>query len=158
MKGSPLEPSSADSCGRTVQPNPPHGPVRGAVLATALHVKRERHCVSLNLYARYKHKLVILGQLVVNSIHVLMRDEKEGRKKQGRKKQARSNKQQGKVPQHTHGSHFSCTWVCCVALPCCVFDLACFFFSSFSSLIKTCIYIYRLSYRGSSTGWVKSRC
>ena len=35
-------------------------------------------------------------------IHVLMRDEKEGRKKQ-----ARSNKQQGKVTQHTQGNHFS---------------------------------------------------
>ena len=35
-------------------------------------------------------------------IHVLMRDEKEGRKKQ-----ARSNKQQGKATQHTKGSHFS---------------------------------------------------
>ena len=35
-------------------------------------------------------------------IHVLMRDEKEGRKKQ-----ARSNKQQGKATQHTQGSHFS---------------------------------------------------
>ena len=33
-------------------------------------------------------------------IHVLMRDEKEGRKKQ-----ASSNKQQGKVTQHTQGSH-----------------------------------------------------
>ena len=32
-------------------------------------------------------------------IHVLMRDEKEGRKKQ-----ARSNKQQGKATQHTQGS------------------------------------------------------
>ena len=29
-------------------------------------------------------------------------------------------------------------WVCCVALPCCLFDLACFFLPSFSSLIKTC--------------------
>ena len=35
-------------------------------------------------------------------IHVLMRDEKEGRKKQ-----ARSNKQQGKATQHTQGNHFS---------------------------------------------------
>ena len=26
-------------------------------------------------------------------------------------------------------------WVCCVALPCCVFDLACFFLPSFSSLM-----------------------
>ena len=31
-------------------------------------------------------------------------------------------------------------WVCCVALPCCLFDLACFFLPSFSSLIKTCTY------------------
>ena len=28
--------------------------------------------------------------------------------------------------------------MCCVALPCCLFDLACFFLPSFSSLIKTC--------------------
>ena len=35
-------------------------------------------------------------------VHVLMRDEKEGRKKQ-----ARSNKQQGNATQHTQGSHFS---------------------------------------------------
>ena len=35
-------------------------------------------------------------------VHVLMRDEKEGRKKQ-----ARSNKQQGKATQHTQGSRFS---------------------------------------------------
>ena len=34
------------------------------------------------------------------TVHVLMRDEKEGRKKQ-----ARSNKQQGKATQHTQGSH-----------------------------------------------------
>ena len=47
-------------------------------------------------------------------------------------------------------SHFRKTsqataWVCCVALPCCLFDLACFFLPSFSSLIKTftCVlYIY----------------
>ena len=30
-----------------------------------------------------------------------------------------------------------CTYTC-VALPCCLFDLACFFLPSFSSLIKTC--------------------
>ena len=29
--------------------------------------------------------------------------------------------------------------MCCVALPCCLFDLACFFLPSFSSLIKTCM-------------------
>ena len=28
--------------------------------------------------------------------------------------------------------------MCCVALPCCLFNLACFFLPSFSSLIKTC--------------------
>ena len=37
------------------------------------------------------------------------------------------------------------TWVCCVALPCCLFDLACFFLPSFSRLsLKracTCMYI-----------------
>ena len=33
----------------------------------------------------------------------------------------------------------ACTWVCCVALPC-LFDLACFFLPSFSSLIKTCMH------------------
>ena len=30
--------------------------------------------------------------------------------------------------------------VCCVALPCCLFDLACFFLPSFSSLIKNMYY------------------
>ena len=39
-------------------------------------------------------------------------------------------------------AHFSqeklLPWVCCVALHCCLFDLACFFLPSFSSLIKTC--------------------
>ena len=58
------------------------------------------------------------------TVHVLMRDEKEGRKKQarshvhvlmrdekeGRKKQARLNKQQGKATQNTQGSHlYSCS-------------------------------------------------
>ena len=42
------------------------------------------------------------------------------RRKEGRKKQARSNKQQGKAV---------------FALPCCLFNLACFFLPSFSSLI-----------------------
>ena len=36
----------------------------------------------------------------ITVVHVLMRDEKEGRKKQ-----ARSNKQQGKATQHTQGMH-----------------------------------------------------
>ena len=40
-----------------------------------------------------KHVYIIL----YNIIHVLMRDEKEGREKQA--------KQQGKAPQHTQGSH-----------------------------------------------------
>ena len=35
------------------------------------------------------------------TVHVLMRDEKEGRKKQ-----ARPNNQQGKATQHTQDSHF----------------------------------------------------
>ena len=42
------------------------------------------------------------------SVHVLMRDEKEGRKKQ-----ARLNKQQGKATQHTQGSHlYVCVYAC----------------------------------------------
>ena len=42
----------------------------------------------------------------------------------------------------TRGSSFflgKVTTLGCVALPCCLLDLACFFLSSFSSLIKTCI-------------------
>ena len=51
----------------------------------------------------YMYTMYRCGYLVVFvSVHVLMRDEKEGRKKQ-----ARSNKQQGKATQHTQGSHFS---------------------------------------------------
>ena len=34
----------------------------------------------------------------------------------------------------SEGQHWMDAWVCCVALPC-LFDLACFFLSSFSSLI-----------------------
>ena len=34
-----------------------------------------------------------------------------------------------------YDAHTCLPWVCCVALPC-LFDLACFFLSSFSSLIK----------------------
>ena len=47
-------------------------------------------------------KTCIICVLHVYDVHVLMRDEKEGRKKQ-----ARRNKQQGKETQHTQGSHFS---------------------------------------------------
>ena len=43
-----------------------------------------------------------MGTVSAIIIHVLMRDEKGGRKKQ-----ARSDKQQGKATQHTQGSHFS---------------------------------------------------
>ena len=43
----------------------------------------------------------LVNEVYIN-VHVLMRDEKKGRKKQ-----ARSNKQQGKATQHTQGSHFS---------------------------------------------------
>ena len=43
-------------------------------------------------------------------VHVLMRDEKEGRKKQ-----ARSNKQQGKATQHTQVS-VTCTLYCLSSL------------------------------------------
>ena len=33
-------------------------------------------------------------------------------------------------------------WMCCVALPCCLFDLACFFSPSFSSLINMWYILY----------------
>ena len=49
--------------------------------------------------------------------------------KEGRKK-ARLNKQQGKATQHTQGSMYMLP----VALPCCLFDLACFFLPYFSHL------------------------
>ena len=43
-------------------------------------------------------------------------------------------------PEAAHFSYEKCLpWVCCVALPCCLFDLACFFLPSFSSLIETFI-------------------
>ena len=45
-------------------------------------------CCAGNIYSVYAQE---------NIIHVLMRDENEGRKKQ-----ARSNKQQGKATQHNH--------------------------------------------------------
>ena len=48
----------------------------------------------------------IVSKYVCMCIHVLMRDEKEGRKKQARSNK-QTNKQQGKATQHTQGSHFS---------------------------------------------------
>ena len=47
-------------------------------------------------------KIVVRALYMHGHVHVLMIDEKEGRKKQ-----ARSNKQQGKATQHTQGSNFS---------------------------------------------------
>ena len=48
----------------------------------------------------YMHRnLPLMYMYCMYIVHVLMRDEKEGRKKQ-----ARSNKQQGKATQHTQGS------------------------------------------------------
>ena len=66
----------------------------------------KRH-VHVHVYELY---VVIQNWLLVHQqIHVLMRDEKEGRKKQ-----ARSNKQQGKATQHTqvHVIHVHCTCCC----------------------------------------------
>ena len=56
---------------------------------------QSRDLSKLNQYASIRPEVILY-------IHVLMRDEKEGRKKQ-----ARLNKQQGKATQHTQGSHFS---------------------------------------------------
>ena len=55
-----------------------------------------------------------------------------------------STTQQAEAPGDVHDVSLTTAlktiWVCCVALPCCLFDLACFFLPSFSSLIKTCIH------------------
>ena len=63
-------------------------------------------------------------------VHVLMRDA-EGRKKEASK------------AMHTNNKAKLYMWVCCVALLCCLFDLACFFLPSFSKTCTyTCIYMY----------------
>ena len=63
-------------------------------------------------------------------VHVLMRDV-EGRKKEASK------------AMHTNNKAKLYMWVCCVALLCCLFDLACFFLPSFSKTCTyTCIYMY----------------
>ena len=74
-------------------------------------VKNYCHFICTNMHIRVHVEQLIEPLSKVNCcihdivctlhIHVLMRDEKEGRKKQ-----ARSNKQ-GKATQHTQGSHFS---------------------------------------------------
>ena len=75
-------------------------------------------CVHVNIAATaYCHNDKILYSCIDKCmsvtitlyIHVLMRDEKEGRKKQ-----ARSNKQQGKATQHTQGSQHVHSAVHCV--------------------------------------------
>ena len=75
-------------------------------------------------------------------VHVLMRDEEEGRKKQ-----ARSNKQHGKATQHTQGSHGSSkqtiTQLCLVV---CITLFASFFLSSTSALITMYMYMYMYMY------------
>ena len=58
--------------------------------------------VTLILYILYKRRSCYRKGCYTACIHVLMRDEKEGRKKQ-----TKSNKQQGKATQHTQGNHFS---------------------------------------------------
>ena len=55
--------------------------------------------MSVSVCVRHTQQRETCTEIIV---HVLMRDEKEGRKKQ-----ARSNKQLGKATQHTQGSHFS---------------------------------------------------
>ena len=51
---------------------------------------------------KFNLQLALILILILCHVHVLMRDEKEGRKKQ-----AMSNKQRGKATQHTQGCHFS---------------------------------------------------
>ena len=67
-------------------------PVHAGFFRNSQHLIRTSICIAM------------LGETfhVGKRLHMLMRDEKEGRKKQ-----ARSNKQQCKATQHTQGSHFS---------------------------------------------------
>ena len=64
-------------------------------------------------------------------MHVLMRDE---RRKEERSKQGQTNKQSKAI--HVHVLPGCAVLLCLVCLFVCLFDLACFFLSSFSSLIK----------------------
>ena len=59
-------------------------------------------CQSPCIYTQSHSIYVTMYVEILDSVYVLMSDEKEGRKKQ-----ARSNKQQGKATQQTQGSHFS---------------------------------------------------
>ena len=58
--------------------------------------------VYIIIHVHYTCNYVHVLYIVYKYVHVLMRDEKEGRKNQ-----ARSNKRQYKATQHTQGSHFS---------------------------------------------------
>ena len=60
--------------------------------AVCLICGHEAQSIATQLYSGHRLEVIF-------TIHVVMRDEKEGRKKQ-----ARSNKQQGKATQHTQGS------------------------------------------------------
>ena len=76
------------------------------LLKRAYPLHEEEECQQLKTMLRWSLLPTSLDLQSVRNyfgwlIHVLMRDEKEGRKQQ-----ARSNKQQGKATQHTQGSHF----------------------------------------------------
>ena len=59
--------------------------------------KAKQHSTPKAVTFPKKNELPRVGSILYVYIHVLMRDEKEGRKKQ-----ARSNKQQGKATQHMY--------------------------------------------------------
>ena len=48
---------------------------------------------------------------------------------------------QGNVLQIRLSDYTRACWVCCVALPCCLFHLACFFLPSFSHLSLRHVYV-----------------
>ena len=74
----------------------------GCGVVLSLSLSSQRYSTRQTSQSEPTHVRELPGLQRCMYIHVLMRDEKEGRKKQ-----ARSNKQQGKATQHTQGSHFS---------------------------------------------------
>ena len=63
-------------------------------------------------------------------VHVLMRDEKEGRRKQGQTHNKAKQHSTPKAVKKNELPRVGLPRVCCVALLCCLYDLACFFLPS----------------------------
>ena len=66
------------------------------------HSSMSKHTINFMVHVKCTDNSAHKQCLSLTQVHVLMRDEKEGRKKQ-----AKSNKQQRNATQHTQGSQFS---------------------------------------------------